>query len=112
MPSFPLNISYTDFSPSESVTQLIEEKATKLERYFDRISECQVVVSTPHRSHRQKIYHIAIRVHVPGAELVVDREPEKTLEHQDIRLALRDAFSAMQRQLEHFSGKKRSKRGA
>jgi len=112
MPSFPLNISYTDFSPSESLNTLIEEKAEKLEKYFDRISQCQVVVSSPHKHHRQKIYHISILVHVPGAELVVNREPEKNLVHSDIRVAVRDAFSAMARQLEDFSNKKRSKRGA
>jgi ribosomal subunit interface protein len=112
MPSFPLNISYTDFSPSESLNALIEERATRLERYFDRISQCQVVVSSPHRHHRQKIYHITIKLHVPGAELVVNREPEKDLDHQDIRRAVRDAFTAMTRQLEDFAGRKRAKRGA
>src|SRR5262245_29088544 len=104
MPNFPLNISYTDFSPSESLNTLIEERAAKLERFFDRISQCQVVVSAPHKHHRQKIYHIAIKLHVPGAELIVNREPEKSDDHQDIRKAVRDAFSAMARQLEDFAG--------
>lgn len=112
MPNFPLNISYTDFSPSPSLNTLIEKRAEKLEKYFDRISKCQVVVSSPHRHHRQKIYHVSIRLHVPGAELIVNREPEKNPEHHDIRRAVRDAFTAMARQLEDFSGKKRARRGA
>jgi ribosomal subunit interface protein len=112
MPSFPLNISYTDFTPSESLNTLIEERATRLERHFDRIGKCQVVVSAPHQHSRQKIYHISIRLHVPGAELVVNREPGEEKDHHDIRKAVRDAFAAMTRQLEDFAGKKRAKRPA
>lgn len=113
MPSFPVNISYTDFSPSQSLNNLIEEKAHKLEKFFDRISACQVVISSPHKRQKQKIYHVTIRLHVPGAELIVNREPEKNDDHHDIRLAVRDAFAAMSRQLEDFAGKKRrTKRGA
>ena len=107
MATFPLHISYTDFEPSEALNETIEKKADKLTKYSDRITNCEVIVSAPHKHKKQKIYHIQIRLHVPGAELIVNREPEKDYSHNDIKVAVRDAFDAMARQLEDFVQKKR-----
>ncbi len=107
MPDFPLTISYTDFEPSPALNEVIEKKVEKLARFSDRITNCEVVVSAPHKHEKQKIYHIQIRLHVPGTELIVNREPEKNYEHHDIKIAVRDAFDAMVRQLEDFIQKRR-----
>lgn len=105
---FPIDISYPDFDPSEAVSQAIQEKAEKLERYYTPITDCEVVVAAPHQhKEKGKIYHVRINLRVPGHELVVNRESEQNHAHEDVYVAIRDAFDAMSRQLEKLHDKRR-----
>jgi ribosome-associated translation inhibitor RaiA len=49
---------------------------------------------------------------VPGDEIVVNREPHQHQEHQDIWIAIRDAFNAAQRQLRSYSARRSATPGA
>jgi len=40
----PLQISFRDIPPSAAVEAKIRERADKLERYYDRINGCRVVI--------------------------------------------------------------------
>jgi ribosomal subunit interface protein len=104
----PLQISFRDVAPSPAVEAKIRERAEKLERYYDRIMACRVVVETPHgRHHQGKLFHVRIDLTVPGAELVVSREPDQHHAHEDVFVAIRDAFDAAQRQLADFARRQR-----
>ena len=94
-------ITFRGMQPSAAIEHIIREKIGRLENFHDRITSCRVVVEAPHR-HGQKgqIYRIAIDVDVPGGVVVVNREPGRNHAHEDIHVAIRDAFSAAQRQLE------------
>jgi ribosomal subunit interface protein len=94
-------ITFRDMQPSAAIEYAIRERLTRLENFHDRITSCRVVVQAPHR-HGQKgrIYRIAIDIDVPGGNVVVNREPGQNHAHEDIHVAIRDAFSAAQRQLE------------
>jgi len=99
----PLRVSFRNMPPSPAVEADIHEKAAKLEEFCDRITSVRVVVETPHRQHRQgKLFHVRIDVRVPGRELVVRREPAEHHAHEDIQVAVRDAFDAAKRQLEDY----------
>jgi ribosomal subunit interface protein len=99
----PLQITFRDMPVSEAVEQRIREKAAKLERFSDRITGCHVVVEMPQRhKHQGKLHSVHIDLTVPGAELAVNR-----IEHEDVYVAVRDAFSAAQRQLESFVERQR-----
>jgi ribosome-associated translation inhibitor RaiA len=102
---------------SEAVIARLQEEADKLEKYFDRITSCRVMVEAPHRHRRRgDSFHIRIELGVPGKELIVAHEPtvkhepedqrHKHLEvgapHQAVYVAIRDAFKAMQRQLQDY----------
>jgi ribosomal subunit interface protein len=102
----PLKINFTDFSSSPAVTDAIERKASKIERFHDRVTSCDVFVSAPHQHEKKKIYHIRIHLVIPGKEFVVNRETEKNYAHHDIYIAIRDAFDALYRQLEAHSTKR------
>lgn len=104
----PLEIAFHNLEQSDFVETRVRERVARLERYYDRINSCRVVVELPHKQHQKgNIYHIRIEVRVPGNELVVSRGPGDINAHQDVYVAIRDAFDAAERQLEEFSRKQR-----
>lgn len=97
----PLQIVFRNMAPSAAVEAKVRERANKLEEYFDRIVSCRVVVEERHRHHHQgNLYHVRVDVKVPGAELVASREPPEHHAHEDVYVAIRDAFDAARRQLQ------------
>ena len=91
----PVQITARHISLSEAAGELIRGKAAKLDTFYDHITSCRVLVEAPHRSqHNGVLYNVRIDMTIPGAELVVKREP-----HEDLYVAIRDAFNAARRQL-------------
>jgi len=104
----PLQITFRDMDPSPAIEAKIRERATRLDRYYDRIMSCRVVVEAPHRRHHQgKLYHLRIDLTVPDGELAVTRERAEHHAHEDVYVAIRDAFDAAQRQLEDYARRHR-----
>ena len=105
----PLDISFRNMDPSPAVEARIREKAAKLERFHDRIISCTVVVEAPHRHHHKgKIYSVHIDISVPGKDhLIVDRAKPGDHAHEDVYVAVRDAFNAAVRQLEEYTRRMR-----
>jgi ribosomal subunit interface protein len=86
---------------SEALLADIEEKAEKLDRFSDHIMACRVVVDAPHQHHHQgSLYRISIDVTIPGGEVVASRTADEHHAHEDVYVAVRDAFNAIKRQLE------------
>lgn len=102
----PLEISFRNVKRSEEVEERIRAKAAKLDRICDRITGCRVVIESPHK-HQTKgnTYHVRVEITVPGDEIVVTRDPQNQ-EHEDLQVALRDAFAAATRQLNTYSTKR------
>lgn len=112
----PVQTSFRNMDPSPAVTTRIEEEVAKLDRYFDRITSCRVMVEAPHRHHRRgEAFHIRIELGVPGKELVVNHAPKIRPEleevhknqeieapHKDIYVAIQHSFQAMRRQLKDY----------
>jgi ribosomal subunit interface protein len=100
----PLQITFRNMDRSEAVEADVREKSEKLDQFFQHIMHCKVVVEAHHKHHHKgNIYHVRIDVTVPGHELVVSREPKEHHAHEDVYVAVRDAFDAMKRQLEDYS---------
>lgn len=92
----PLQITFRNIPPSDALETLIHEKASKLDKFHDRVTGCRVVVdSTQRRHHKGKLYDVRIDITVPRKEIAVTRG-----DNQDIYVALRDAFDAAFRKLE------------
>lgn len=104
----PPVISYHNMEPSAAIDAAIREKAAKLDRFYDHIMSCRIAVESRHQQHRKgNLYHVRLDITVPGGELVVSRDPEKNHAHEDIYVAIRDAFKAATRQLEEYGSKQR-----
>ncbi len=105
----PLKITFRDIDRSDAVEAAVRQEAENLDKLYDRIMNCHVVVEAPHKhQHKGNIYHVRIDVTVPGKELVVDRDPKKHQAHEDVYLAISDAFDAMSRQLKEYASRSRS----
>jgi ribosomal subunit interface protein len=100
----PLQIAFNNVEGSEAVKGLIEEKVAWLERFYDRITGCRVVVEAPHQHHKHgSQYQVRIDLTVPGGEIVVNREPPGRAEPQNLTVAIRDAFDIARRRLEEHA---------
>jgi ribosomal subunit interface protein len=100
----PLEITFRTMEPSEALEANVREHVDKLDKFYDRIMGCWVIVEKDHTHHHQgNLYHVRIDLTVPSKELVVSREPEKHHAHEDVYVAVRDAFRAIRRQLENYS---------
>jgi ribosomal subunit interface protein len=106
----PLQITFREMPPSPAIEAKIREKAARLDRFAQHVMSCRVVVEAPHRRHHQgKLYHVRIDITLPGSELVVSREPAAHHAHEDVYVAIRDAFDASSRQLEDYVRRQRGK---
>lgn len=96
----PVQITYRGMNRSEAVDSHIREQIEKLERYYDHIIYCNVVVEAPpsHQHHGQ-LYDVRIDLGIPGEEIVVSRQGPKDKAHRDFYVAARDAFEAARKQL-------------
>jgi ribosomal subunit interface protein len=105
---FPLQITHRQMETSEALDQHIEAEAEKLERYFDKIISCRVVVELPHR-HKSKgqHFHVVVDLTVPGREIVVGRDPDERVSHEDPYVAVSEAFKSIGRQLKSQAQKRR-----
>jgi ribosomal subunit interface protein len=99
----PLQITSRNLDLAEVFKEQIREKAERLDKFYDQIMRCRVVVEVPHRhSHEGILYKVHIHMTVPGTELVVEHELA-----EDLEVAIRDAFDAARRKLEDFARRQR-----
>jgi ribosome-associated translation inhibitor RaiA len=102
---------------SPAVEARIRQEAGALDRFFDRITSCRVVVEAVHQGHGQE-YKVSIDLSIPNHDIVVNHSPalhnakalggnggrtkdrEPQADHKDIYVSIRDAFAAARRQLE------------
>ena len=99
----PLQISLHGIEHSDVLYNAVREKSEKLERYYDRIMSCRVVLELAGHKRKGKQYSARIDLKVPGGEIVVTHQHD-----EDLQIALRDAFDAVRRRLEDYA---RTQRG-
>lgn len=102
-------ITYRDVEPTAQLDRSIRASVKRLDRYHPNILGCRIAVEAPHRHHRKgRPYRVRIDMTVPGAELVVGHHPQHNPAHEDLQVALRDAFRAARRELQDHA---RTRRG-
>ena len=92
----PLQIVFHGISHSDALEAHIREKTEKLDSFHPHLMRCHVTVKQPHKhKHQGNRFNVRIALHVPGDIIVVNHDT-----HEDVYVALRDAFNAASRQLE------------
>lgn len=98
---FPLDITFRDMEPSPAVEETVRRWAKKLARVNDRIVRCHVIIERPHQHHRQgQPLRVGVTLSVPGPDIAVSRNTGRSGVHEDLHVAVRDAFLAARRQLD------------
>jgi ribosomal subunit interface protein len=104
----PVEISFHNLESSDYLERRIRERIARLERFHDRITSCRVVLEAPHRSQEHTLaYHMRIELGVPQKTLIVSHDPGPQEAHFDAYVLIRDAFEAMERQLEDYAAQLR-----
>ena len=99
-----LQVTFRDMPHSDAIEAEIRRRAAKLEAFCDRIISCRVTVETP-AGHKQqgKLFSAHVDLKVPGEEIASTRRNE----HEDVYVAIRDAFDAVRRRLEDHTRRQR-----
>ena len=93
-------ITFRGMAPSEAIEAQLRDHIDKLDRFHPRIMSCHVVVGCgPRHRAKGRLFRVSIDIKVPGREIVVGRDPANPA-HDDMHVAIRDAFDAARRQLE------------
>jgi ribosomal subunit interface protein len=99
----PLEINIRDIKNTQAIDAKIHKKADKLYRLYDRITFCRVTVESVQRNHHQgNDFQVNIVLHVPGEVLIVNNQSHR---NEDLYVAIRDSFHAMESQLKEHVAK-------
>lgn len=105
----PLEIAFRHMDTSPAVEARIREHVQKLERFFDHVTSCRVTVELVSNHHRKgPKYAVTVEANVPGQSYIVasSKAGEEHL-HEDVYVAIRDAFNAARRQIQDYVDKVR-----
>ncbi|GAB4355875.1 MAG: HPF/RaiA family ribosome-associated protein [Kiloniellaceae bacterium] len=106
----PLEITFRNLDHSDAVEARVREKVEKLEQVFGRITSCRVTIEAMNRQHTKgNLFQVNIDIAVPGKTVAVGRNSGKNHAHEDVYVALRDAFNAARRRLEDHSRRRAGK---
>jgi ribosomal subunit interface protein len=104
----PLQITFRDLEPSAALESRIRELVQRLEKFSAQIVRCHVTVAAGHRHSRQgHLYEVHFQVTTPGGNLIANREHRKRHSHEDVHVALRDAYRAVRRRLQEHERRRR-----
>src|SRR5437016_59406 len=104
----PTEITFRNMRHSDAIETTIRKMAAKLSKFYPVILSCRVMVETAHGNHtRGRLYHVRVDVRVPEAELVASAEPAPEHRHDDIYVAIHEAFDAVRRELEDYARRRR-----
>ena len=93
---------------SQAVEEAVQKRAEKLERYSDQILSLRVTVESPHNHHHKgKVYRVGVEAFIPNHDIVVNHDQHDKHAHEDIYVAIRDTFDAVERRIKEINEKKR-----
>jgi ribosome-associated translation inhibitor RaiA len=104
----PLQITFRDLPSSPAVEAQIRERAEHLERVFDRLTACRVIVEGRHRPQRAgRVTHLCVELTLPGKIITIGRGATEFEAHEDVFVAVRAAFDAARRRLDRYARRRR-----
>lgn len=105
----PLQITFRNMQASEKIETDIRKRVDKLTSHHQEIISCHVVVEAPAQRHQKGgLFKTRIDISCPEGKFVINREPPaRRKEHEDVYISLRDAFNAVDRQLDEYSCKRK-----
>ncbi|MBE0575760.1 MAG: HPF/RaiA family ribosome-associated protein [Desulfuromonadales bacterium] len=97
----PLQLTFRNMNASESLESYIRKRVEKLDDFSETLVSCRVVVEAPHKhQHKGRLYQARIDISLPGKTFAASSEQNLNQAHEDVYVAVRDAFDAVQRQMQ------------
>ncbi len=104
-----IQVVFHNIEQSDALVDAVNKRIDKLERYCNQIIGGRVVLDSPHNNHHKgKVYSVGLEVHTPAIEVRVNQEQHDNHAHEDLYVAIRDAFNAAERQLKSVDKKHRT----
>ncbi len=107
----PLQLTFRSMHHSDALAGHVQRRVEELERLFDRIISCHVVVELAGHHHRHgNRYRVSINLGLPGHELIVNHDPPDDRNLESPQAAADLAFEEVSRKLENWIGRHRGDR--
>lgn len=101
-------VVFHNIDQSAALIDNVNKRIEKLQRYSSDIIGGRVVLDSPHNNHHKgKVFSVTLEIHASGKEVVVKQGQHDKPSHEDIYVAVRDAFNAAERQLKAVDKKHR-----
>lgn len=102
-----VEVQFHGIEKSDAVEQCVREKVARLRKHFSRMTSCRVAVEVPQRTaDKPRVYQIKIEIGVPRrSTVVVNHERTGPRAHEELPLAIREAFEAALRKVDGMSAK-------
>ena len=101
-------IVFHNIDQSDALTDSVNKRVEKLRQNNGYMIGRRVVLDSPHNNHHKgKVYSVTLELHTPNKEVVVTQEQHDNHAHEDLYVAIRDAFNAAERQLKSVDKKDR-----
>jgi len=102
-------VVFHNIDHSDAIVEAVNKRISKLERYCDQIIAGRVVLDSPHNNHHKgRVYSVGLEIHTPQKEVRVNQDQHDNHAHEDLYVAIRDAFNAAERQLKSIDKKHRA----
>lgn len=102
--SFEPDIVFAHLRRSDALEGAIRRRIVHLGQFCDDLHSCRVVVEQIQRhAHQGRPFEVRVDVTLNGHELIANRS-----RHEDVYVAVRDAFEDLQRQLEETVRRRRA----
>jgi ribosome-associated translation inhibitor RaiA len=99
----PLELAFHNMTSSEGLDTAVRREVRRLERFYNHIIGCRVVIEMRHKSHRpgQNTPDVHVLLRVPGRQIVVSRgsAPKSPANAYAV---LAETFRAVQQQLKDY----------
>ncbi len=102
-------VVFHNIDQTDALTDAVQKRIDKLERYCDQIITGRVVLDSPHNNHHKgRVYSVGMEIHTTSKEVRVNQDQHDNHAHEDLYIAIRDAFDVAERQLKSVDKKHRT----
>ena len=90
---YPLNIAFRHIPRSPQIVTFVNKRANKLNCFSDRITNCRVVIDTPHAPGKNgNLFRVRIIISLPDCKIIVGNNPEERHLYKSLSYAIIDTF--------------------
>jgi ribosomal subunit interface protein len=99
----PLQLTFRSIPHSDALATHVQRRAEKVERLFDRVISCHVVVEREgHHQSRGERFRVTVHLDLPGHEIFVSHASSEKGSADDARETADRAFDEVERQVEDW----------